>query len=295
MDSARHAADGAGAPALHRFVDDEAAADAAERRRGRGEGLRGAEEPGRTGQYVHHIHVRSRLPFGAVRPDKGQEFSVRVRCAGAVSGARSGHRASDGVSIRWTYYHSQICLTQHFRVCSVDEIVLGIDLAPTFLDIGGVATPAHMDGRSILPLLLNRQRNIKDRWPDTFLIESSGRRETPEQLADNRARATAAAAAAASRYSAERNAAVADVTPATATSTTSTTTSTTTTTSLLDMGSPEVDDADDDDDGDLSATDTEADDDAAGPEDYATLPSEDSSAMETREFSAVHCICLEAM
>lgn len=83
---------------------------------------------------------------------------------------------------------------------SVDEIVLGIDLAPTFLDIGGVATPAHMDGRSILPLLLSRQRNLRDKWPDTFLIESSGRRETPEQIAEARAKAAAL------RYSAEANA-----------------------------------------------------------------------------------------
>ncbi|XP_037039446.1 extracellular sulfatase SULF-1 homolog isoform X2 [Bradysia coprophila] len=65
----------------------------------------------------------------------------------------------------------------------VDEIVLNIDLAPTFLDMAGVATPAHMDGKSFLPLLVNRHRHIKDTWPDTFLIESSGRRETPEQIA----------------------------------------------------------------------------------------------------------------
>lgn len=64
----------------------------------------------------------------------------------------------------------------------VDEIVLNIDLAPTFLDMAGVSTPPHMDGRSFLPLLLNRHRHIKDTWPDTFLIESSGRRETPEQV-----------------------------------------------------------------------------------------------------------------
>ncbi|XP_053966253.1 extracellular sulfatase SULF-1 homolog isoform X2 [Anastrepha ludens] len=70
----------------------------------------------------------------------------------------------------------------------VDEIVLNVDLAPTFLDIGGVTTPQHMDGRSILPLLFSRQRNVRDQWPDTFLIESSGRRETPEQIAESRAR-----------------------------------------------------------------------------------------------------------
>lgn len=49
-----------------------------------------------------------------------------------------------------------------------------------------------MDGKSILPLVNNRHRSIKFKWPDTFLIESSGRRETPEQLAEQRAKAAAA-------------------------------------------------------------------------------------------------------
>ncbi len=49
-----------------------------------------------------------------------------------------------------------------------------------------------MDGKSILPLVNNRHRAIKFKWPDTFLIESSGRRETPEQLAEQRAKAAAA-------------------------------------------------------------------------------------------------------
>lgn len=49
-----------------------------------------------------------------------------------------------------------------------------------------------MDGKSILPLVLNRHRSIKYKWPDTFLIESSGRRETPEQLAEQRAKVAAA-------------------------------------------------------------------------------------------------------
>jgi extracellular sulfatase Sulf len=84
----------------------------------------------------------------------------------------------------------------------VDEIVLNVDLAPTFLDIGGVPAPSHMDGRSFLPLIFNRRNEkggIQDKWPDTFLIESSGRRETPEQVAEARARA------AAQRYNEENN------------------------------------------------------------------------------------------
>lgn len=63
-----------------------------------------------------------------------------------------------------------------------------MDLAPTFLDMGGVPTPPHMDGHSILPVLLSKHKFIREQWPDTFLIESSGRRETPEQIAESRIR-----------------------------------------------------------------------------------------------------------
>ena len=59
------------------------------------------------------------------------------------------------------------------RLRSVDEIVLNIDLAPTFLDIAGVEAPPHMDGRSFLRLLQHKggRRRRRLRWPDTFLIE----------------------------------------------------------------------------------------------------------------------------
>ncbi|PNF30580.1 Extracellular sulfatase SULF-1-like protein [Cryptotermes secundus] len=71
----------------------------------------------------------------------------------------------------------------------IDDIVLNLDIAPTFLDIAGVEAPAHMDGRSFLKLLHRNSkhgqmsaRRRKLKWPDTFLIESSGRRETPESI-----------------------------------------------------------------------------------------------------------------
>ncbi|GLG99868.1 Extracellular sulfatase SULF-1 homolog, partial [Gryllus bimaculatus] len=97
----------------------------------------------------------------------------------------------------------------------VDDIVLNLDLAPTFLDMAGVETPSHMDGRSFLQLLhrnkhgTNGRRN-KLKWPDTFLIESSsGRRDAPEPTEMRFRESTA---------------------PATTTTTSTTTTTTTTTT-----------------------------------------------------------------
>ncbi|XP_058789216.1 extracellular sulfatase SULF-1 homolog [Phymastichus coffea] len=61
----------------------------------------------------------------------------------------------------------------------IDQVVLNIDLAPTFLDIAGVEIPSRMDGRSFKNLFLNNNigQRLKREWPDTFLIESSGKRE----------------------------------------------------------------------------------------------------------------------
>lgn len=53
-------------------------------------------------------------------------------------------------------------------------------MAPTFLDIASVNPPAHMDGRSAFKLFHKHKKGNKKfvaHWPDTFLIESSGRRE----------------------------------------------------------------------------------------------------------------------
>lgn len=64
---------------------------------------------------------------------------------------------------------------------------MNIDLAPTFLDIAGVDPPSHMDGKSIVRLLHNRQsKRRKVKWPDTFLIESSGRRVNPSEAAEGK-------------------------------------------------------------------------------------------------------------
>lgn len=53
---------------------------------------------------------------------------------------------------------------------TLKEIVLNIDLAPTFLDLAGVKVPPQMDGRSILPLVFKSNRK-RINWKDTFLIE----------------------------------------------------------------------------------------------------------------------------
>ncbi|XP_044730314.1 extracellular sulfatase SULF-1 homolog isoform X2 [Chrysoperla carnea] len=132
----------------------------------------------------------------------------------------------------------------------IDDIVLNIDLAPTFLDIAGVDTPNHMDGKSIMKLLddpkdIPKHRRVRGKWPDTFLIESSGRRETPEQIAEAKARAR-------NRYSMALN------------SNTTTTTSTTETTSeaiLTSTASSITTSHDiDPDDLDSAESDTENDD-----------------------------------
>lgn len=73
----------------------------------------------------------------------------------------------------------------------IDDLVLNIDIAPTILDLAGIPAPSHMDGRSMLKLLLRRkyQKKHESKWPDTFLVESSGRRDPPEKI-QNGARTT---------------------------------------------------------------------------------------------------------
>lgn len=50
---------------------------------------------------------------------------------------------------------------------ALDEIVLNIDLAPTFLDLAGVAVPREMQGRSWLPLVTGKSAD----WRKAFLAE----------------------------------------------------------------------------------------------------------------------------
>lgn len=92
-----------------------------------------------------------------------------------------------------------------------------------------------MDGRSFLPLVY-RNRNIREKWPDTFLIESSGRRETAEH-AESKARL------AARKYSALTN--VVNLTNGDSDANLGNTTNA----DVIDFGSHEHEDDDEDDDG----------------------------------------------
>ncbi len=60
--------------------------------------------------------------------------------------------------------------------CVVDKMCLNIDLAPTLLDLAGVAVPSTMQGRSYKPLLEGK----KPEWREDFLYEYFVDREFPE-------------------------------------------------------------------------------------------------------------------
>lgn len=58
----------------------------------------------------------------------------------------------------------------------IEEMVLNIDFAPTFLDIGGAEIPKSMQGRSFLGLLTEHDEN----WRDDFLYEYFWERAFPQ-------------------------------------------------------------------------------------------------------------------
>jgi len=58
----------------------------------------------------------------------------------------------------------------------IEEMVLNIDFAPTFLEIGGVHVPESMQGRSFCGLLMGRKEN----WREDFLYEYFCERAYPQ-------------------------------------------------------------------------------------------------------------------
>jgi arylsulfatase A-like enzyme len=45
-----------------------------------------------------------------------------------------------------------------------DQMILDIDLAPTFLDLAGLPVPEHMQGKSVLPLAKKEDPNFRKEW-----------------------------------------------------------------------------------------------------------------------------------
>jgi arylsulfatase A-like enzyme len=56
-----------------------------------------------------------------------------------------------------------------------DEMVLNTDIAPTFLELAGIPVPAHMQGRSMVPLLTGSETG----WRQSFLAQYFIEREYP--------------------------------------------------------------------------------------------------------------------
>ena len=53
------------------------------------------------------------------------------------------------------------------RNSTLDQLVLNIDVAPTILEVAGVAIPSSVQGRSLLPLF----KDSKPPWRESFLTE----------------------------------------------------------------------------------------------------------------------------
>ena len=71
---------------------------------------------------------------------------------------------------------------------SVDRLVLNVDLAPTLLELAGVEVPEAMQGRSLVPLLEDREAE----WRTSFVYENyyepPFETPTPSPLASGAAR-----------------------------------------------------------------------------------------------------------
>ncbi len=67
-----------------------------------------------------------------------------------------------------------------------DELVINVDLAPTFLDLAGVPVPHEMQGRSWRPLFAARDGAPRPSWREAFLavyFQETGYPQTPTMVA----------------------------------------------------------------------------------------------------------------
>jgi N-acetylglucosamine-6-sulfatase len=97
------------------------------------------------------------------------------------------HRLSVG---KWTAYEEDIRVPLIVRGPGVPEgvklehLVLNNDLAPTFADLGGVAPPDFVDGRSLVPLL-GANPPPADEWRQAYLVEAMAEVTGTPSLADD--------------------------------------------------------------------------------------------------------------
>lgn len=150
---------------------------------------------------------RKRLAEAAIRDDQGVKVKLNwFRCLSAVDDGLGKLldvldelELSDNTVLVFTsdngYYLGEHCLgdkrsayeeslripmlvryPKRFPKGSVrDEMVLNTDIAPTFLELAGIPIPAHMQGRSMVPLL----EGGNTEWRQSFLAQYFIEREYP--------------------------------------------------------------------------------------------------------------------
>ena len=150
---------------------------------------------------------RKRLAEAAIRDDRGVKVKLNwFRCLSAVDdGLGKLLETLDELNLRENtvlvftsdngYYLGEHCLgdkrssyEESLRIPMLvsypgifpkgtvrDEMVLNCDIAPTFLELAGIPVPAHMQGRSMVPLLKGEDTE----WRKSFLAEYFIEQEYP--------------------------------------------------------------------------------------------------------------------
>lgn len=120
-------------------------------------------------EHLCNLHLGPRLSPWAIRTAKRQKYAVWVWHQSSVFHERT--RDTE----KWKAGLIMLFQIFIFRFFSFDEIVTNVDIAPTLLDIAGIAKPARMNGRSLLDLFaLKKKKNNAYSlrpWRDTVLIE----------------------------------------------------------------------------------------------------------------------------